>query len=158
MHTASQWDWSELRRIAEREARRIVVEDVDDVVQEALVRAWRAADACTSGNAPQAWMAQIARREALRARVNRRRHPTVGLDDAPVEPQAPSRDDAVATAVDVRRALAALAPGDRRLVRLRYEEDLTHPAIAELTGQSLSSVKVRLHRARRKLHVALADT
>ncbi len=42
------------------------------------------------------------------------------------EPSAPAADAYVALAVDVRRALAELSEGDRRLLLARYWADITH--------------------------------
>ena len=42
------------------------------------------------------------------------------------EPSAPAADAYVALAVDVRRALAELSEGDRRLLLARYWADMTH--------------------------------
>lgn len=52
---------------------------------------------------------------------------------------------------DLRAALRRLDSSDRRLLRLRYEKDLTQAAIAELLQMPEGTVKVRLHRARDKL-------
>jgi RNA polymerase sigma-70 factor (ECF subfamily) len=62
----------------------------------------------------------------------------------------------VLTKVDIAGALKHLAPVDRFLIRLRYEEDLTQPDIARVTGFPEGTVKIRLHRARTKLRSHLS--
>lgn len=101
-------------------------------------------------------MAAIARREAVR-RLGARGAPPVeekvsergaldaGLDLAPLR-------------LDIRAALAELNAEDRRLLALRYEADLTQPALAELLAVPEGTVKVRLHRLRRKLLERLEET
>jgi RNA polymerase sigma-70 factor, ECF subfamily len=128
--------------------------DVEDVVQEALVRAWRARDACRSPNDPGGWLATIVRHEAFRRHAGRGAAPA-GAMAAAGECAEDDRLDAVLARVDVGSALRALDPLDRRLVALRYGRDLTHPRIAELLGMPEGTVKVRLHRARRALEEAL---
>jgi RNA polymerase sigma factor (sigma-70 family) len=64
-------------------------------------------------------------------------------------------EDAVLARIDVHRALERLSPRDRLLVRLRYEGDLTHSAVASALGLSVANVKVRLHRLRPKLQQTL---
>jgi RNA polymerase sigma factor (sigma-70 family) len=53
-------------------------------------------------------------------------------------------------------ALATLAPNVRLCVFLRYYADLSVGEIAHLTGSTRTTVKVRLHRARAQLRLALS--
>ena len=55
----------------------------------------------------------------------------------------------------VRDALAALAPLHREVLILAEYEELDLATIAEVVGAEVGAVKVRLHRARRKLRSAL---
>ena len=57
----------------------------------------------------------------------------------------------------VEQALGALGEGDRRLLSMRYGEDLTQAEVARRLGVPEGTVKVRLHRARRRLRGLLAD-
>jgi RNA polymerase sigma-70 factor (ECF subfamily) len=126
--------------------------DAEDAAQEALLRAWLHRSACRERGAPLPWMAQIARNEALRT-FERSRHRLETLAEDPVPASAGDEHqlDALGGRLDVHRALAELAPGDRNLLHLRYELDLTQPAIAELLSVPEGTVKVRLHRLRKRL-------
>ena len=55
----------------------------------------------------------------------------------------------------VREALSALAPLHREVLILAEYEDLELSRIAEIVGAEVGAVKVRLHRARKKLRAAL---
>ena len=55
----------------------------------------------------------------------------------------------------VREALAALAPLHREVLILAEYEDLDLATIAQVVGAEVGAVKVRLHRARKKLRAAL---
>ncbi len=56
----------------------------------------------------------------------------------------------------VREVLSALAPLHREvLILVEYYEDLDLATVAEIVGAEVGAVKVRLHRARRKLRAAL---
>ena len=55
----------------------------------------------------------------------------------------------------VREVLSALAPLHREVLILVEYEDLDLAAVAEIVGAEVGAVKVRLHRARRKLRAAL---
>lgn len=54
---------------------------------------------------------------------------------------------------DLHAALDRMSDRDREILELRYEQDLTHPAIASRLGIPEGTVKVRLHRAREKLRM-----
>ena len=58
---------------------------------------------------------------------------------------------------DLHAALRCLDQRDRRLLMLRYEEDMTQAAIARLLEIPEGTVKVQLHRARDKLRRALGN-
>jgi RNA polymerase sigma-70 factor (ECF subfamily) len=55
----------------------------------------------------------------------------------------------------VREVLSALAPLHREVLILVEYEDLDLATVAEVVGAAVGTVKVRLHRARRKLRAAL---
>ena len=54
---------------------------------------------------------------------------------------------------DIHAALRLLSKRDRRLLEMKYEEDLTQATIARRLGIPEGTVKVRLHRARNRLRL-----
>jgi RNA polymerase sigma-70 factor, ECF subfamily len=124
-----------------------------------MVRAWLRRDSCRSPAAPLPWLLEITRNEARRLsgrRARRSSHELVG----PGELEADCEDsdlDGTALRVSVEQALDTLGDGDRRLLRLRYAEDLTQSEVARRLGVPEGTVKVRLHRARRRLRGLLAE-
>jgi RNA polymerase sigma-70 factor (ECF subfamily) len=54
---------------------------------------------------------------------------------------------------DLHEALEHLSERERRLLEMRYQEDLTQGAIARRLGIPEGTVKVRLHRVREKLRM-----
>jgi RNA polymerase sigma-70 factor (ECF subfamily) len=130
--------------------------EAEDVVQEALVRAWRAQAGLRSADNPWPWLAQIVSNEAHRAAAKRRPEPVAEPDD-----RIGAEDEALERAVarlDLRRQLGGLHVSDQVLLRLRYELDLGDAHIAAQLGLSEPSVRVRLHRARSRLREALKPT
>jgi RNA polymerase sigma-70 factor (ECF subfamily) len=133
-------------------------EAADEAAQEAMTRAWRQRRSCNSPSAPGPWVAQIARNEALRLwqreqsyLARRGEFEEDGTDgEEPLEDQLIRR-------VSVMEALATLTADERKLVNLRYESDLAHPAIAEVLGVPEGTVKVRLHRIRNRLRTLIAE-
>lgn len=128
--------------------------EAEDAVQNAFLRAWRNSHSCRTPEAPLPWLLQITRNEALRiVRQNARIRAPQELGAEPLE-----EDPGMASAagrVDLDRALADLSQDDRRLLQLRYHDDLTQPAVAAVLGIPEGTVKVRLHRLRSQLRVAL---
>ena len=129
--------------------------DVEDAVQEALLRAWRHQDSCREEAAQGAWMRRIARNEAYRV-LARAKHGEE-LDEDTEGSSGAINADEIARRVVVRAAIARLPPEDRALALLRYDADLEHPRIAGLLGMPEGTVKVRLHRIRQRLRPELAS-
>jgi RNA polymerase sigma-70 factor, ECF subfamily len=152
MPQTTQWNWPRLRTVCEREAGRVLRSgsERDDAVQEALIRAWSQQAACRTPLTPDPWIRQIARREALRVAVRRRRDHDRRAGSAR-EPVAADPISEVLDRLDVLRALQTLSAQDRVLTTLRYFGDLTQEEIASVVGLPVGTVKVRLHRARRRL-------
>jgi RNA polymerase sigma-70 factor (ECF subfamily) len=57
----------------------------------------------------------------------------------------------------LRRALGAVTPEQRLAVFLTYHADLPLREVAELSGCSVATVRVRLHRARKALRALLEE-
>ena len=66
-------------------------------------------------------------------------------------------EDQLIRRVSVRQALDTLTDEERELVTLSYESDLAHPAIAAQLGMPEGTVKVRLHRIRKRLATLIAE-
>jgi RNA polymerase sigma-70 factor (ECF subfamily) len=133
--------------------------DAEEAVQEALVRAWLRRDACRSPEAPLPWMLEITRNEARRLLGRQARRASRELFDE-LTPSPEHQDgelSGTAVRVTVEQALGTLAEADQRMLRLRYADDLTQGEVARRLGVPEGTVKVRLHRARRRLRGLLAE-
>lgn len=132
--------------------------EADDVAQEAVLRAWRARHSCRDATARDAWLARITRREVYRYASRRSsRREDLGTESAGEGPAANEPLERVEQRIDVSGALRSLGALDRRLIALRYEHDMTYRTTAELLGMPEGSVKVRIHRAHKRLAAALAE-
>jgi RNA polymerase sigma-70 factor (ECF subfamily) len=157
-----EWNWNLMRAAATREARRFLMatHDVDEVVQEAMVRAWRRRGSCRGAD-QMPWMRQIARNEALRLLDrSRRRSEHELLDDDTLlggfsDDEAGEREDALLLRMQVKQLVGGLSVADRKLLALRYEHDLSQPEVARQLGIPEGTVKIRLHRLRGRLRKAL---
>jgi RNA polymerase sigma-70 factor (ECF subfamily) len=158
---AEAWDWLLIRKRCTAEAYRILRgrHDAEEVVQEALARAWRSRSSCLTPDSPLPWCLQITRNEALRLLGQRKRGPTDLLpEDMELEDQHAHRDHERAVArIDVSRALGQLSFEDRELIALRYAHDYSHPQIAARLKIPEATARVRLHRAQKRLRFLLED-
>ena len=126
----------------------------DEAAQEAIVRAWRHRESCRQPEKPHGWLRRIARNEAVRLACRR---PDEVLVDEPLAAQngRTNEEDALENRLLFSAILGTLSEADQELARLRYYEDLTCATLADHLGLSEATVKVRLHRLRRRLRQRL---
>jgi RNA polymerase sigma-70 factor (ECF subfamily) len=128
----------------------------DDVVSETFLRVWGARDR-TELTSVKGYLFAIARNLFLKARSSGRR-----LQEIPeglVDP-APTADQRVSAASELRvvlRALQELPEPDRAAVVMRAFDNLSYAEIAAALDLSEGAVKVKVHRARRRLARALTS-
>ena len=136
--------------------------DVEDVLQETFLAAWRGAGGYRPQGAYGGWLWGIARRQA--ALLLRRRGPAewTGTALAAVlaagQRDAPDPAETALARAELEVAVAALGPDgspEREVWRLMYEQDRPVAEVAELLGVPSGTVKSRAHRARRLLRAAL---
>jgi RNA polymerase sigma-70 factor (ECF subfamily) len=127
--------------------------DADDVVQDAMLRAFQAFDGFRGGNA-KAWLLTIVRncwRNRI-ADVRRRGHLPLPLDEErPIASEAPDPEAEAVRASDRRRldaVIAAMPVEFREVLILREMEDLSYREIAEAVRAPTGTVMSRLSRAR----------
>jgi len=144
-----------------RTARAIVHDEaeVEDVMQEAYVLAYRHLDQFAGRSRFSSWLTTITAREAIARSRKMRRQPLLDdpwVDDdgqgdlvmsTPVrDPENIAIDRELATALE--EAVDALPPIYRAVFVLRAVEELSAAESAEILGINEATVKTRLHRAR----------
>jgi RNA polymerase sigma-70 factor (ECF subfamily) len=134
-------------------------EATQDVVQDALLRAYRALPQFRGEAALGTWLYRIAFTTSMdHLRRQGRRRELIRQDPRPAD-AAVQHDDAERTGMQdvIARGLTAL-PADQRLTLLLVDrEDLTYREVAAIMGVSPGTVCSRLQRAREKLRVALSE-
>lgn len=129
-------------------------EDVEDAAQDTFLTAWRKLDTYR-GSAPfEHWLTRVCL-NCCYARL-RRKEPARADLDAIAEPGAAGPDPVAALELD--RLLARLKPADRFVLLLLDGEGWSVAEIAERLGWTRTNVKVRAHRARRRLRALLEQT
>jgi RNA polymerase sigma factor (sigma-70 family) len=134
--------------------RMLPTEDAEEVVQEALLRAYLSLSQLRAADRFGAWLCGIAVNLAkmrLRRGAAQRRALALAGSGTPVV----SDEDRELLEL-VREAVELLPPGQRDVVLMHYVEDLSCEEIANLLGTTTGAVRVRLHRARASLRRELA--
>lgn len=116
-------------------------EDAEDIVQEALAKAYQAADSFR-GTDPRTWLLAIVRNQALNF-VSRRKPDAEEMHREPADP-APGAELRLA----VRTAIARLPGEFREALLLREMEGLSYKEIASVLRIPIGTVMSRLSRAR----------
>jgi RNA polymerase sigma-70 factor (ECF subfamily) len=134
-------------------------EDAEDVLIEALLKAYRNLDKLRESSAFRAWLAQIGRRVCWQLKQREALLPIIQLSameekgwDMPaggpsVEAQA-AREEMKEI---IQRAIESLSPVEREVYQLAEIEELPGEEVAWRLGITLAAMKSRLHRARTNL-------
>ena len=134
-------------------------EDAEDVVQEAMLRAYRFFEQFRGGDA-RAWLLQIVRNSCytwiqkrrpaeLVAEFDEQLHPSPGPDPEKIAVQASDKELLTC-------ALETLPPRAREVLVLRELEGCSYKEIAEITGVPMGTVMSTLSRARERLQRAVS--
>lgn len=138
-------------------------EDAEDIAQESLLSALRSVSQLRSPEAFHVWLFRIVRNACQRQRQLSRHgwQEPLSLEDLPeTGGDEPAGDRAAwpehmllqdETRQLVRQAISRLPSQDRLIILLRDFENLSAEEVATIMDLGLSAVKMRLHRARRKL-------
>jgi RNA polymerase sigma-70 factor (ECF subfamily) len=122
----------------------------EDVVQEALMRAWKSLDALRDDAAAKQWLLTIVRRENARY-FERRRLETVDIDNLTASQSALLAEAPTEELDDLRESIFGLEDDYREPLVLQVLMGFSTNEIAEHMGLKQGAVLTRLHRARLKL-------
>ena len=122
----------------------------EDIVQEALLRAWKSLDGLREDHAAKQWVLTIVRRENARY-FERKRLDTLDIDNLTPSQAAMLAESSDSDLDDVRQAIFRLDDDYREPLVLQVLLGHSTKEIAELMGIKPGAVLTRLHRARIKL-------
>ncbi|MCH9031782.1 MAG: sigma-70 family RNA polymerase sigma factor [candidate division Zixibacteria bacterium] len=145
-------------------------DDASDLVQEALVKAYRFWDKYEEGSNARAWLFKIMTNIFINNYRSKSRAPqTVAyeeIDDnflfgqlATIDPSDNPERNFFAKVFDddVKKAIEELPPDFRIVVILSFLEGFSYQEIADIAGLNIGTVKSRLHRGRKILQKSLWD-
>lgn len=122
---------------------------VDDLVQDAVVRALAAANQFQRGTNFKAWMFTILRNQNITT-FRRQRMVLTPIDEVEVH-LAPQQEDALVMD-DLDEAVRALSPLRREALILVVVHGLSYEEAARVCGCAVGTIKSRVARARAELH------
>jgi RNA polymerase sigma-70 factor (ECF subfamily) len=148
------------RRLRAFVARRVPVDDVDDITQDILLRILRSGRSVDSVEATPSWLYTVARNAVIDHYRTRRIHDSLPseferrfLEDGIEQPH-----EALQDAARCLRPAVAILPEPYREAITRVDLDgMTHAAAARAVGISTPGMKSRVQRGRRQLAHVLAN-
>ncbi|MCB9215857.1 MAG: RNA polymerase sigma factor [Candidatus Kapaibacterium sp.] len=121
----------------------------EDLFQEIFIRVSRKRDHFRGGNF-SGWLFAIARNQCLNALRDNVTH--TSLDDVSGMLTAPDLELYDETSELLKEAIEKLPDEMKEALILRVYSGFSYQEIAEITGAKLATVKVRIHRAKIRLH------
>ncbi len=140
--------------------------EAEDVAQEALLRAWKAAATLREGSTVRAWLLRITAntchdwrrgRAGTWARLITPLPDDVGETQALAAPDTDPGSNAAVERLDVRQRLSVLEDDLRGVVVLRFYAGLNATEIGAALDIPASTVRTRLQRALAQLRVSIAS-
>ncbi|MFZ4522301.1 MAG: RNA polymerase sigma factor [Bacteroidales bacterium] len=137
-------------------------EDAEEVAQDCFLKVFQALKTFERKSKFSTWLYRIVYNAAI-SKTRKKKLEFVPMDNYVIDNYT---EDDVATGIgeidpDVQkamidRAMEQLSADDHLLITLFYKAENSIEDISNITGLSMSNVKVRLHRIRKKLHDELA--
>lgn len=134
--------------------------DAEDAVQDAFVRVYRSLPRYRHQGQFRAWLFRILvnRCRTVAAGRTRREAVLVPVEELTGSPGGePPRNGAPFQLAAIERALATLPVSLREAFLLKHVEELTYEEMVDVTGASVSALKMRVSRAREGLRSELQE-
>lgn len=138
-------------------------EDAEELAQDTFVKAFQSIQTYKGGAKFSTWLYRIAYNSAITF-MRKRKMTLYSLDEQQLSDRDElninnrlseiDRDD---LAENLKKAMDTLPPDDQVLVTLYYYEDQSIEDISKITGLTASNVKVKIHRARKKMYLFLKE-
>jgi RNA polymerase sigma-70 factor (ECF subfamily) len=139
-------------------------EDAEELAQDTFVKAFQSIHTYKGGAKFSTWLYRIAYNSAI-SFLRKRKMVFYSLDEQQLSDQDElninnrlSEIDQEELAGSLKKALDALPEDDQVLVTLYYYEDQSIDDISKITGLTVSNVKVKIHRARKKMYLFLKES
>ena len=138
-------------------------EDAEEASQDVFIKIFKALSKFQRKAKFSTWMYRIAYNECI-SRLRKNKVPMVSVENTfvqgllPVEDNGEDWQEVEERSKLLHKALNKLLEADRALVHFFYFESLSVDDIARITEFSVSNVKIKLFRIRKKLHKEMVPT
>ncbi len=131
-------------------------QDVDDILQDINVVLWEKKNTYKEGTNYKAWAYAISRNKVMQYWDQQRKLGKMSLSNEFLESVAEARKDDTPNHLKDKldtlgRCMQSLKPKEQQLVHARYSKATTLEAYASQIGSTAGSMKVSLHRIKKKL-------
>jgi RNA polymerase sigma factor (sigma-70 family) len=137
-------------------------EDAEEIAQDCFLKAFQALNTFEKKSKFSTWLYRIVYNAAI-SKTRKKRLELVPMDNYVVNNYTEHHVAAEVDEIDpeeqkamIERAMERLTDDESLLITLFYKGENSIEDISNITGLSMSNVKVRLHRIRKKLHDELA--
>jgi len=137
-------------------------EDAEEVAQDCFLKVFQALKTFEKKSKFSTWLYRIVYNASI-SKTSKKKLELVPMDNYVIDNYT---EDVVTKGIDeidpetqkvmIERAMSRLSEDDNLLITLFYKGENSIEDISNITGLSMSNVKVRLHRIRKKLHDELA--
>lgn len=138
------------------------VEDAEEAAQDVFIKVYKSISSFQGKSKFSTWIYRITYNQCIS--IIRRKVKLIDLvDELPDTEIDKNSIDALDElkqkdrAIYIKQALEALPETDAFILTLFYYEELSLEEICEVTAQTNNNVRIRLHRARKKMYVVLED-
>ena len=136
-------------------------EDAEECAQDTFLKAFKSIESFRQEAKFSTWLFRIAYNTAI-SKGRRQKHEYQSTDDRQIQNMSFDDTESGYRSLGneqrkhyVKLAMQTLSPEDANLVNLYYYNELSIAEINEITGMEVSNIKVKLHRARKKMQDAL---
>jgi len=129
-------------------------QDAEDLVQEAFIKVYHQLGKYDNKGSFASWIYRVAVNHCM-DEFRKKRYKTQQLEINEEKAVNPNHPEIIFLKKEkhrqVERLVASLPEDERLVILLRYANELSYTEISELTGFPLSSVRNKLHRAKKKM-------
>jgi RNA polymerase sigma-70 factor (ECF subfamily) len=132
-------------------------EDAEDAAQEAFIKAYHSLRFFKGNSSFRTWFFRIVYNTAI-IKLRSFKKAELKIEDTRITEEEISGTESVLSQFNtedrqkyLKSGLEKLDPEERALLTMYYYEDLTMDEISKITGLTVSNVKVKIHRSRKKL-------
>ncbi len=138
------------------QVRRIVIshDDTNDIVQNALIKAWMNLGEFENKSKISTWLSRIAINEALDFLRKKQKLQGISADDDPVVANQLMADeffDGDETQAQLQEAISRLPDVQKTVFTLRYYEEMKYSEMSKILGTSEGALKASYHLAVKKI-------